>query len=881
MKTLLLALSFGLTGAVGAAEPDSLVQELFAVGFSETEALDTLGVRPARLVDSNCVLAQEPLEISVPGLLMTDTVAAHSNSVLPSIPADGVLLIPAGRCFDVRIDRAGARWAWYPCSEGAGTTIHDVMPGGGHHGTASGSVAWSVQDDFHYNLRYGALRCDNLLRGLAYGTSNAFFLDGKSTAPVTNSTELKIVLPEALVTGKVYRISCASKGTFKPKADTNLESVFVYENNLFFETYGKSFTVASATTNFSFIPLGASVANPLVFSDVQLVSLADPVRYVPALSNRTLAANGQALNCLAGAGHNGSETKVQQADLTLPDLYNFWYTNGAALKRGYADFVRETGAQILARKSTEISYAVTELRTHTNDLLNAALRAERDLLGHKTIKVVTGHGQSNWEGKTPGDGYFPEQNFSNCYVAQKFNMTNGSVLGLKAMSKSKCQYPRVQGGCNSGYFLIPLVRDYFREPIVFLTWGWGGNPMTASTNTPLPEFYPNDGTQPPFDPNLEGRGYGWDQVKETVVKPLRVLAERGYYPEHLIHLMSQGAEDRYYDYKAYVWEEKQALFFAKLRGLLHKSDMKAGMYVDPWVGHFSTVIQGAMRSIASNSPDIWVIEINSNVTYNSDNAHYDGHGNELVAHWAFDLMLELNGLPARDGAISNLVPSLVLDTSASLGGALASTGSVFDVYCYWGVKNGGTSPTNWMNTTYVGAFTGAASLVQGPVTGLLAGTNYYFTFLASNTAKTAWGIPSGRLTTPPTTYTPSGVRASWLHGYGITSNLAEAELLDEDGDGIPTWQEYYAGTDPTTNASAFRLLAVGHADGAPVLAWQGSRNGAALNYSLYACTDLVEQDWFLVASNSIPCDPEGTGMNIWTSPLSASSGVYFQPAVLR
>ena len=203
------------------------------------------------------------------------------------------------------------------------------------------------------------------------------------------------------------------------------------------------------------------------------------------------------------------------------------------------------------------------------------------------------------------------------------------------------------------------------------------------------------------------------------------------------------------------------------------------------------------------------------------------------------------------------------------------------MYCYWGVKNGGTSPTNWMNTTYVGAFTGAASLVQGPVTGLLAGTNYYFTFLASNTAKTAWGIPSGRLTTPPTTYTPSGVRASWLHGYGITSNLAEAELLDEDGDGIPTWQEYYAGTDPTTNASAFRLLAVGHADGAPVLAWQGSRNGAALNYSLYACTDLVEQDWFLVASNSIPCDPEGTGMNIWTSPLSASSGVYFQPAVLR
>ncbi|MEI8291273.1 MAG: putative Ig domain-containing protein [Verrucomicrobiota bacterium] len=65
---------------------------------------------------------------------------------------------------------------------------------------------------------------------------------------------------------------------------------------------------------------------------------------------------------------------------------------------------------------------------------------------------------------------------------------------------------------------------------------------------------------------------------------------------------------------------------------------------------------------------------------------------------------------------------------------------------------------------------------------------------------------SGFITVYPAT--PHGTPVPWLLANGFTGDMTAAELSDPDGDGIPTWQEYYAGTNPRSAASKFTARAV-------------------------------------------------------------------------
>jgi len=56
--------------------------------------------------------------------------------------------------------------------------------------------------------------------------------------------------------------------------------------------------------------------------------------------------------------------------------------------------------------------------------------------------------------------------------------------------------------------------------------------------------------------------------------------------------------------------------------------------------------------------------------------------------------------------------------------------------------------------------------------------------------------------------TPYGTPVPWLLANGFTNNFAAAELSDPDGDGVPTWQEYWAGTNPRDKNSAFTVRPV-------------------------------------------------------------------------
>ncbi len=116
-----------------------------------------------------------------------------------------------------------------------------------------------------------------------------------------------------------------------------------------------------------------------------------------------------------------------------------------------------------------------------------------------------------------------------------------------------------------------------------------------------------------------------------------------------------------------------------------------------------------------------------------------GHLAEPAAYWVFESAL----VHGQDLTITNLPPTAVTSNSATLRAELYNPLSVFDVSVYWGMADGGTNAGAWANTNRLGWYTNGTPFDIGfAVTGLVARTNYYYTFLASNQAETVTAAPS-------------------------------------------------------------------------------------------------------------------------------------------
>lgn len=108
--------------------------------------------------------------------------------------------------------------------------------------------------------------------------------------------------------------------------------------------------------------------------------------------------------------------------------------------------------------------------------------------------------------------------------------------------------------------------------------------------------------------------------------------------------------------------------------------------------------------------------------------------------------------------------------------------------------------------------------------------------------------------------TVMGTPYSWLASY-FTNNYDVADTGDADNDGLLTWEEYVAGTDPTNAASVFAILAHGYLDSSNYVTWYGTTNsGVTGAFGMRRSTNLSAGTWDLIP-NSISRAASGT--NTW------------------
>jgi hypothetical protein len=101
---------------------------------------------------------------------------------------------------------------------------------------------------------------------------------------------------------------------------------------------------------------------------------------------------------------------------------------------------------------------------------------------------------------------------------------------------------------------------------------------------------------------------------------------------------------------------------------------------------------------------------------------------------------------------------------------------------------------------------------------------------------------------------PHGTPVPWLLDRGFTNDFVNAELSDPDGDGLFTWQEYRANTDPRNAGSKFLVQSL-------------SQSGATGHYEITFSTALnrmyqLESSQDLVTWQILQADIHGTGNDI-------------------
>jgi len=113
----------------------------------------------------------------------------------------------------------------------------------------------------------------------------------------------------------------------------------------------------------------------------------------------------------------------------------------------------------------------------------------------------------------------------------------------------------------------------------------------------------------------------------------------------------------------------------------------------------------------------------------------------------------------------------------------------------------------------------------------------------------------------------NGVPKAWLADNGWTNNFDVAATNDADGDHVATWEEYYAGTDPTNGSSFFQCLEISKTNLptlGKILRWNAV---SGCVYGVEAATNLLS-GWQELTNNL------AAPINSWTDTAGSVNGQY-------
>jgi hypothetical protein len=149
------------------------------------------------------------------------------------------------------------------------------------------------------------------------------------------------------------------------------------------------------------------------------------------------------------------------------------------------------------------------------------------------------------------------------------------------------------------------------------------------------------------------------------------------------------------------------------------------------------------------------------------------------------------------------------------------------------------NPASLTNSIPFGAL---GNLVKFALRDMVDATNAFSIFDCDNTIYTNTGgqkfvFENTNLFFTSYVALPFGTPVPWLPQYAFSGNLAAAEISDSDNDGVPTWQEYQANTNPRDGNSKLAVLSVVKgSDGRHRITFSTS---LSRNYRVLASSDLV------------------------------------------
>jgi hypothetical protein len=191
-------------------------------------------------------------------------------------------------------------------------------------------------------------------------------------------------------------------------------------------------------------------------------------------------------------------------------------------------------------------------------------------------------------------------------------------------------------------------------------------------------------------------------------------------------------------------------------------------------------------------------------------------------------------------SLTNLPATAITTNSAALNAALTCTGTNYAVYAYWNTVNGGTNPTLWTNSAYVGSWTNvSATNLTYTVSTLSPSTLYYFTYRGTNAGGSLWATNVPSFTTLPLTPPPPV-----LPGSAITVSNGVPDFTFGTTAGYKYRLVY---KDTLTNTSWLQVLAPPDfplPDG-----WSATSTGAPMSLMDTNAVDLPQRFYRLEAAN--------------------------------